>query len=254
MIKNRKEVNCSLCGKPFEKTLSQIKRSKNHYCSVECRHQGLKVPEEQKQATKKNNFKKWKDKNKEKIQQYNFEYRQNNKEKVNSLYREWYQKNKKELLLKVSKRYQEDKEYRKRRNDYQNKWAKENPEKALLQRQRHKEKARITSRLRQVKKVAQKYNCEIGNGQEIREFYETALNIGNTECYYCKKECGKDIAEYKKDATVDHKIPLSRGGKHDRTNLVIACRYCNSMKCSKTDKEFFDFLEIIKQLDESESE
>ncbi len=247
MKKNRMEISCSFCGTLFEKTTSQIKRSKNHYCSVTCRYEGQKVSEEQKKETERKNFKAWRDRNKEKIKKYNALYRQEHKEEINESLRKRYKKNRKEVLLKISKRYQEDKEYRKKRNESQKKWVKNNPEKALLQRQRHKEKARITSRLRQVKKVAQKYNCKIGDEIEIRKFYEKALNIDCIECYYCKDNCGKKVAEYKKDATTDHKIPLSRGGDHDAKNLVIACRNCNSMKCSKTDSEFFIFLDVINQ-------
>jgi len=243
------KIECAVCRQLFEKSSYQIKRSKNHYCSVKCRYEGQKVSEGQKQKTKKKNSKKWKDDNKEKVKQYNTEYRKKHKEKMNEQRRDWYQKNKEKILKDISVRYQEDSEYREKRNEHQNKWAKKNPEKTLLQRQRHKEKARITSRLRQVKKVAQKYNCKIGDEIEIRKFYEKALNIDCIECYYCKDNCGNKVAEYKKDATTDHKIPLSRGGDHDTKNLVIACRNCNSMKCSKTDSEFFVFLDIIKQID-----
>jgi 5-methylcytosine-specific restriction endonuclease McrA len=34
--------------------------------------------------------------------------------------------------------------------------------------------------------------------------------------------------------TIDHIEPLSRGGKHTRTNLASACRSCNSSKGAKT--------------------
>jgi 5-methylcytosine-specific restriction protein A len=32
------------------------------------------------------------------------------------------------------------------------------------------------------------------------------------------------------DLTVDHVIPLARGGTHDRSNLAVLCRRCNSRK------------------------
>lgn len=43
-------------------------------------------------------------------------------------------------------------------------------------------------------------------------------------CHYC---CGRLTV---KNRTVDHVIPLSRGGKHCPDNLVAACKSCN---CSK---------------------
>lgn len=46
------------------------------------------------------------------------------------------------------------------------------------------------------------------------------------KCFYCPK----DITV---DRTIDHVVPLSRGGKHELSNLVLACRACNSSKGSK---------------------
>ncbi len=48
------------------------------------------------------------------------------------------------------------------------------------------------------------------------------------ECQYCKS---------KKNLTIDHVIPKSRGGKSTWENLVTACRRCNTSKGSKTLEE-----------------
>lgn len=37
--------------------------------------------------------------------------------------------------------------------------------------------------------------------------------------------------------TIDHVIPLSRGGKNKWTNVVAACSKCNNLKGSKTPDE-----------------
>lgn len=47
-------------------------------------------------------------------------------------------------------------------------------------------------------------------------------------CFYCPERA----------TSVDHKIPLARGGKHHIRNLVPACRSCNSRKNTKTVREF----------------
>lgn len=44
-------------------------------------------------------------------------------------------------------------------------------------------------------------------------------------CAYCDKEA---------KLTLDHVIPLSRGGKHTKDNVVPACLHCNSSKGNKT--------------------
>ena len=45
-------------------------------------------------------------------------------------------------------------------------------------------------------------------------------------CYWCDNACPDDY-------TIDHYEPLSRGGKHEAENLVIACRHCNVTKHAK---------------------
>lgn len=42
--------------------------------------------------------------------------------------------------------------------------------------------------------------------------------------------------------TVDHVVPLSRGGKHEIANLAPACVTCNCSKGAKTLEEWFDSL------------
>ena len=46
------------------------------------------------------------------------------------------------------------------------------------------------------------------------------------QCFYCKKGL-------KAGLTMDHVIPLAKGGRHVKENIVPACRSCNSKKGSK---------------------
>jgi CRISPR/Cas system Type II protein with McrA/HNH and RuvC-like nuclease domain len=50
----------------------------------------------------------------------------------------------------------------------------------------------------------------------------------NYECVYCG---------FKKDLTLDHVLPKSRGGGNDWTNLVTSCFKCNLKKGNKTPDE-----------------
>lgn len=52
-------------------------------------------------------------------------------------------------------------------------------------------------------------------------------------CIYC----GSD-----EDLTIDHLIPLSRGGAHRQENLAVACGSCNSRKHTKTYDEFLEIM------------
>lgn len=53
------------------------------------------------------------------------------------------------------------------------------------------------------------------------------------ECWYC----GEGMNPFQ-DFTIDHIVPLSRGGTNAVVNLVPACRSCNAQKGSKTIEEY----------------
>lgn len=60
------------------------------------------------------------------------------------------------------------------------------------------------------------------------------------ECYYCGSKFKPS------ELTMDHKIPVSRGGKSDRNNLVPACKHCNNRKKNMIPLEWNDYLENLK--------
>lgn len=53
--------------------------------------------------------------------------------------------------------------------------------------------------------------------------------LGNYACAYCGSF---------QNLTIDHMIPLSRGGEHTFKNLVCACRKCNEEKGPRTPQEW----------------
>jgi 5-methylcytosine-specific restriction endonuclease McrA len=50
----------------------------------------------------------------------------------------------------------------------------------------------------------------------------------NHFCQYCYQKFSE------KKLTIDHVIPLSKGGRHEWTNVVTACSVCNNRKGDKT--------------------
>lgn len=67
----------------------------------------------------------------------------------------------------------------------------------------------------------------------IEKVYQNNIKkFGLLTCIYCLKsiKTGQD--------SLEHKIPLSRGGNHNIRNLGIACIRCNKRKHNKTIKEF----------------
>lgn len=51
-----------------------------------------------------------------------------------------------------------------------------------------------------------------------------------TSCFWCEKELTFETA------TVEHKIPLSKGGSNRNDNLTLACVKCNSQRKNKTSR------------------
>lgn len=58
-------------------------------------------------------------------------------------------------------------------------------------------------------------------------------------CYYCKRKFPPD------ELTMDHIVPISRGGKSIKGNVVPSCRECNAKKRYLTPAEII--LEEIKE-------
>lgn len=75
------------------------------------------------------------------------------------------------------------------------------------------------------------YSSEGRHDAEL--FYREVKAAPSIDCFYCHK------AVRGRDAEVDHKTPLSRGGKHERANLAAACYQCNRSKGRLTADEFF---------------
>lgn len=65
---------------------------------------------------------------------------------------------------------------------------------------------------------------ERAKARDLRKsrWWQNKLGIGL--CYYCK-------ATFKpKDLTMDHIVPLARGGRSTKDNIVCACKACNTKK------------------------
>lgn len=57
-----------------------------------------------------------------------------------------------------------------------------------------------------------------------------------TEPYRACEYCNRLLTF--KQATIDHRQPVSRGGSHKLANLAIACKDCNQQKGSRSDREW----------------
>ncbi len=60
-------------------------------------------------------------------------------------------------------------------------------------------------------------------------------------CYYCGKRVSPG------DLTMDHIVPIIRGGKSRKGNVVPACKECNNKKRHMLPVEWEEYLEGLKK-------
>ncbi len=58
-------------------------------------------------------------------------------------------------------------------------------------------------------------------------------------CYYCGEKVGF------KNLTMDHVIPLSRGGRSSKDNLVPCCKECNNKKNNYLPVEWEEYMDKL---------
>ncbi len=82
---------------------------------------------------------------------------------------------------------------------------------------------------------------EKAKARELRESQWWKRKRGSGECYYC----GQKIKPA--ELTMDHLIPITRGGKSVQGNLVPACKNCNNKKKYLLPTEWEEYLASLKK-------
>ena len=73
---------------------------------------------------------------------------------------------------------------------------------------------------------------EKAKAQELRKSQWWKNQLARRKCYYCEGEF--EVSQL----TMDHKIPIIRGGETSRSNVVTSCKDCNSQKKYFTPEEW----------------
>lgn len=73
-------------------------------------------------------------------------------------------------------------------------------------------------------------------GQAFGSYRGEMFRRQKGRCAYCCIAMSWDTTAT--GATVDHVVPISKGGKNKRGNLVLACRRCNNAKADMDAEEF----------------
>ena len=82
---------------------------------------------------------------------------------------------------------------------------------------------------------------ERSRAREIRKSPWWKRRLSEGRCYYCGQEFSP------KELSMDHIVPLIRGGKSTKGNMVPACKDCNNKKKHMLPVEWEEYLEQLKE-------
>ena len=68
---------------------------------------------------------------------------------------------------------------------------------------------------------------ERAKAKELRQTQWWRQELGKGICYHCGEKLAKD------KLTMDHLVPVARGGKSTKKNCVVCCKDCNNRKGHK---------------------
>lgn len=77
---------------------------------------------------------------------------------------------------------------------------------------------------------------ERNKARDLRKSRWWQQKTSSGTCYYCGRKAGI------KNLTMDHIIPLSRGGRSTKDNLVPCCKECNNKKKSSLPVEWEEYM------------
>ncbi len=139
-------------------------------------------------------------KNKSRIDEYSKNYYRENKEKKKTYQIDYYIKNKERILERTSA-YK--KAHKSQSKEYKRRYYRDNPDK--VKEHFHRRKARLKAN---------------GGSYTVEEWLDLCKKYDN-KCLCCGK---------KEKLTVDHIVPLSRGGTNYIENIQPLCNECNASK------------------------
>lgn len=82
---------------------------------------------------------------------------------------------------------------------------------------------------------------ERAKARELRHSQWWKQKVGRGLCHYC----GRPFPP--RELTMDHIVPLVRGGKSTKGNTVPACKDCNNRKRHMLPMEWEEYLERLKE-------
>lgn len=138
-----------------------------------------------------------------------------------------------------AKKAEQDRKYvqnnRNKINQYHNQWQKENRDKVRVYHRNWYAENYPLQRARMLANIHKRRARILANGNNTltKEDIELLFSTTNS-CSYCSATGVK--------LTLDHIVPISRGGTNSPDNIALACGHCNSSKGNKTLDEWLNNL------------
>lgn len=82
---------------------------------------------------------------------------------------------------------------------------------------------------------------EKAQARRLRQSQWWKNQLGRGQCYYCKARV------HPRDLTMDHIVPIIRGGRSTRGNVVPCCKSCNSKKKYLLPVEWQEYLDRLQE-------
>jgi len=105
--------------------------------------------------------------------------------------------------------------------------------------------------LRRIIYFSKRDKCNINNYPDFdvyKQIIEEAVHNG-MKCYYCNKKMKvKDKSPFADVISIDHKVPICKGGSSKKDNLVACCYNCNILKGTKSEEEFKKLIKILYKI------
>lgn len=157
---------------------------------------------------------------------------ESNSERSKAIKAEWYDRNKERLVAeraakpKKAKPVRTPEELEEARRS-RKAWGLEYRAAHKLERSEYNRKWRIANRERYLKTKSRaqknrKHRLRAGGGSVSTSEWHEVLEEYDHSCAYCGA-VGMDLE-------IEHFFPLSKGGKHERSNVLPACGHCNLLK------------------------
>jgi 5-methylcytosine-specific restriction endonuclease McrA len=147
----------------------------------------------------------------------------------------------------IDKRYWQSEKGRKKAVELQKRYLENNPEAKERKRERDRKYGQLEKGRENNRKATSKYRKSERGKFDRRQQKYMRRALGKIDADYLKKLLEGNICYYcgcviKGKKTIDHKIPVVKGGTNDNENLVLACVHCNTQKNDKTEEEYREWL------------